>query len=212
MHGVRHFLGQFGRRLVVAGLLAAPAMSGSAAEEVPGLPVPGSAWIVDPARSEIAVRFAVNGSPLGGRFTEFSGAGRFVTGDPSRAELRLAIAAASLDLGIGIFSRYAAEAEEWFDAQTYPEVVFDLERLEPGDAGSRYLAIGGLTIKGQTLPAQGRVTLAVENGTARATGELTVDRAAYDLGLGPSAAIAEVSEVVAVRFALEARPKVTDTQ
>ncbi len=159
-------------------------------------------WVVAPERSEIAVAFTLNGKEARGVFQSFSGSGRFAPDAPERAELEIRIDAASIDLGIALFSAYAG-SEEWFFVEAHPEVVFRLDRLEPD--GDGYRAIGALTIRGVTLPARGRLGLEVAGDEARARGALAVDREAYNLGLGPSSVLAEISEYVDVRFDLAAR-------
>ncbi len=197
-------MGRGGAVARAGGLVAASALWAAALLAAPAGAREGAVWVVAPERSEIAFEFELNGKAAEGAFTRFAGEGRFDPEAPEQARLDLRIRAESIDLGLALFTAYAG-SEEWFDSDDHPELRFRLDRLAPEGRGV-WRAVGALTVKGRTRPAEGLLELDFAGGRARAWGRLEVDRAAYDLGLGPSAGVAEVSRKVAVRFDLAAYP------
>jgi polyisoprenoid-binding protein YceI len=63
-----------------------------------------------------------------------------------------------------------------------------------------------LTIRGKTRPIVSTITLAIDDGTAHATGSLDLDRTDYWLGVGPTALFVRIGRQVSVRFDLTAHP------
>ena len=183
--------------LASAAALALALPAASAAE-------PGPRWEVVPDASLVAFDFVLDGRARSGAFARVTGEGRFDPDAPEEADLTIRIEASSIDLGNGLFSAFAQSAE-WFDAKAHPEVVFRLASLEP-IGGGRFAALGDLSIKGRTRPAEGELALEIGAARARATGRLNVDRVDYLLGVGPSALVVDIDREVSVSFDLAARP------
>ncbi len=175
---------------------------------VAGLGLPAAAdaleWAVDPAASSIAFEYERAGQPAPGLFHRFQGSGSFEPANPAAARLTLTIDSASIDLNDGLASAFATSAE-WFDSKEHPDIVYQLARLEPL-GGTRYRTEGFLTIRGKKRPIASEIDLDVVQGTATARGTLEIDRKAYLLGAGPSAAFVEIGPQVEVSFDLRAHP------
>jgi len=167
-----------------------------------------SAWVVAPAESRILFQYERSGNAAEGTFDRFSGEGSFDHKAPDEARLELRIESDSIALGDPLYDAFATSAE-WFDSAHHPQIVFRLMQLNPEAAG-RYQAEGEVTIRGRTRTISAPVTLEIgrEAGveTARAKGNLRVDRKDYLLGVGPLSLLADVGREVVVRFELIAHP------
>lgn len=169
---------------------------------------PAAAVAVDyqvvPELSEVQFIYTENGVEKTGTFRSFAGGGTLDPAALDRARLDIAVESDSISLGNTLVDSFAQSAE-WFAADRYPEVRFRLGELR-SMGEHRYLARGTLSIRGRENAVAAPVQLEFGDGEVRATGDLTVDRRNYGLGLGPSAAFVEIGPVVTVRFALTARP------
>ena len=92
---------------------------------------------------------------------------------------------------------------EWFDAIQYPTAHFVTTRFEKGE-GDKYVAVGDLTIRGQTMPLIIPFTLDIENATAHMKGEVTLDRTNFGIGQGQWADESAVGHDVKVLIDLKA--------
>jgi len=79
-------------------------------------------------------------------------------------------------------------------------------RLAPLDP-PLYRATGDVTIRGETRALTTPVRLAFEEGRARASGRLEIDRTDFGLGVGPVSALVTVGERVTVAFDLVAEAR-----
>ena len=182
------------RRTVLAGLAAWPA-SGRAAT--------GPRWSVALASSTIGFVYRLDGAEARGRFTTFSGAGRFDPGAPEAARFTLSVDSASIDLGNALVSAYATSSE-WFDARHHPHVRYRLTGLAPL-GGAQYKATGEIALKGRRALTETVMTLQIGAREARAAGTLAVSREAFALGTEISDLFVAIGDRVEVRFALVAR-------
>ena len=161
-------------------------------------------WIVDPQASNVVFEYQKDGAPTEGVFRAFVGAGEFNEASPENARFELRIRSNSIDLYDALASAFATSAE-WFDSRNHPDIIYVLEDLEP--LGNwRYTAKGRITIRGEERPLTSELALAIGDGKAEAAGTLTIKRADFLLGVGPSAAFVEIGPDVLVRFSLTARP------
>ncbi|MEM6906050.1 MAG: YceI family protein [Pseudomonadota bacterium] len=161
-------------------------------------------WRVDPARSEILFTYQRAGQDDQGKFHRFSGEGTFDPGAPESSVLELRIDSGSIDLNDRLASAFATSAE-WFDSKNHPNVVYRLTGLTQ-TGPEAYTAAGDLTIRGETKPIEVPLALRFTGGVAEADGTLTIDRRAYLLGVGPSAAFVTIGPQVIVEFRLTATP------
>ena len=161
-------------------------------------------YVVVPERSSVTFSYTDGGEARSGTFEDFTGSGTFDVEAPGEARLEFAVAPRSIELGNGLFEEYA-QSSEWFDSVRSPEITFRLTHLEP-ISGERYMAEGVLGIKGRERPISAPVRLGIGEAEAEAEGDLRIDRKAFNLGLGPSAAFADIGREVSVGFRLVARP------
>ncbi len=161
-------------------------------------------WAVAPEQSRIAFEYTADGKAVEGRFTEFSGRGVLDPAAPGDAMLELRIETGSIELPDAKATAFATSAE-WFDSATYPEIVYRLIELAHLE-GERYRAEGDLTIRGKTRPVTTTITLGIGKETARAAGDLTINRKDYGLGVGPLSLFVDIGPMVTVRFELTAHP------
>ncbi|MEM1298260.1 MAG: YceI family protein [Pseudomonadota bacterium] len=164
----------------------------------------GTEWQVDPTQSEVGFEYLKDGAPTKGEFRDFAGGGTFDAAAPQNARFELRIRSKSIDLYDGLASAFATSAE-WFDSKNHPEVIYVLQALEPLD-GDRYTATGQITIRGEKKPLISEIALKIGADSANASGTLTITRADFLLGIGPSAAFVEIGPDVLVTFALTAKP------
>lgn len=183
-------------RVAFAGILFSVALACTAQAE--------TGWQVDTTRSEVGFEYLKDGEPAKGEFSDFAGAGSFEAAAPENARFELRIRTRSIDLYDTLASAFATSAE-WFDSKNHPEVIYVLQALEPL-GGDRFNATGMITIRGEQKPLTSEIALTIDASSANASGTLTITRADFLLGVGPSAAFVEIGPDVLVTFALTAQP------
>lgn len=182
-------------RLAAATLLALAALPGAALAKQ---------WVVDPTRSEILFNYMRANQPDQGRFHRFSGEGFLNLDDLDQTRLEIRIESRSIDLNDDLASAFATSAE-WFDSKNHPNVTYRLTGIRR-TGPEAFEATGDLTIRGATEQITSPIRLTFEEGAAMARGVLTIDRSAFLLGVGPSAAFVTIGPEVTVDFRLQAAP------
>lgn len=165
--------------------------------------VNAATWVVEPQGSSVAFDYMRNGNPATGTFATFKGTGEFNPDRPEDASITIRIDTRSIDLMDTMATAFATSAE-WFDSKNHPFVIYELTELKPRPDGM-YAAKGLLTLRGKTMPVSSVLDLDLDNGAAKATGTLRLNRVDYLLGVGPSAAFVEIGREVSVRFNLTGR-------
>ncbi|MBE3636943.1 cytochrome b/b6 domain-containing protein [Mangrovicoccus algicola] len=183
-------VGLNGARPVPGGSPAAPALEQAASD-----------WTVEDGSLEITVHQF--GSDVTGRFADWTAVISFdpEAGPGPAGDAVIRISVPSLTLGT---VTEQARGAEFFDASGFPEAVFEagLERLEDGS----YLARGTLELKGRQVPVELPFTLAMQDGAARATGSVTLDRRDFGIGTANHPDEGSLGFAVRVDIALTARP------
>jgi len=160
-----------------------------------------STWAVDREAStaEFSVRF----------LTVTKTAGVFDGEDLSAASVEAFIEVPSVDTGNETRDEHLQEREDFFEAETFPEIRFRGTRVEPMGHG-RLKIFGDLTIRDVTnavvLDARYGGTTTDGAGTRRATfdAETEVSRRDFGLDWGGTAGRAVIGEAVSVKIHLEA--------
>ncbi|WP_029372645.1 YceI family protein [Mycobacterium sp. UM_WWY] len=135
-------------------------------------------WTLVADRSSVTFRnkTAWGLATVTGRFSEFSGdglVGETVTG-------RLVVRAASLHTGITKRDNHLRSAD-FFDVDTYPDIVVEVTGFESADAG-RALLRATLTVRGTSQPIELPVSVQVlDDGTVRVSGGCTVNRSEFEV-------------------------------
>jgi len=181
--------------LLLAGLLA-PAVFGAT-------PVRAAEWTVQPDKSEIAFSGSAAGQTIEGVFEKFSGSVIFDPAAPEKTEATIIIQLNSLKTGNSDVDG-TLPGSGWFNTSEHPEAVFTADSAGRRDGENAYLLNGTLELKGNSGEVAVPFTIDISDGTAQASGEVTINRLQY--GVGPDGPISgiTVSEDVTVRFALTA--------
>lgn len=171
----------------------------------PGRAAPAAApvWTVDPAASRLVYVGTQGGTPFEGRFERFAASIRFDPGDPATQRIDIVIDMASANSGSRDRDQTVKDGD-WFAVAQHPQGRFTVTRVV-AEAAGRYRAEADLTIRDVTRAVVLPFTLSVEDGVARAAGEVTIDRVDYGVGRGPWAAGDMVGRAVTIRFDLTAR-------
>ncbi len=138
--------------LAIASGLIAPAMA-----QAPAAASTPEVYTIDVAHS--GVRFEVRHlfSPTPGRFKDFQGTLHYDPQNPAQSRISLTIQTASIDTDNEKRDGHLRTAD-FLDAEKYPTIVFESDRMEPGEKEGLFHVHGNLTIRGVTRP----VTMDVE--------------------------------------------------
>lgn len=169
---------------------------------VPGALAQTGGWRVDAAASEIAFSGTHAGAEFSGRFGEWSAEIAFDPENLAAAKARVVIDSASARTGDRFQETTLAQAE-WFDARKHPEIVFETQRIDR-ITPTRFLAQGALTVKGKAVPLALPFNLTLEGGRAQMQAELTLSRAALNLGMESDPGGEWVSAQIPVRIRVSA--------
>ena len=185
-------------RRMLAILLIVSAFGMATASAAPSEELPP--WSADPERSRIAFTFTQLGSPIEGVFGDYDVEIRFNPDGPA-GEVRVVIETASIDTGDDDRD-VQARSSDFFSVEAFPEAVFDATDIRRD--GDGYLAVGTLTLKGQTKPLTLPFTLTVDGDTAHAQGSLVVNRQDFAIGTGEWATNAAVGDEVRIAISVTA--------
>jgi polyisoprenoid-binding protein YceI len=116
-------------------------------------------WVLDPTHSEIGFKVKhLMISSVTGTFTRFEGTVETAGDDFTTARIRFSAAVDSVSTNNEQRDAHLKNTD-FFDAETYPQIVFESTRFSRVD-GDNYKLEGDLSIRGNTKP----VTLRVEAG------------------------------------------------
>lgn len=137
------------------------------------------------------------GATVQGRLPAFTADIRF---DPDRRAGTAGHVRVTIDMAQASVGSVTAQAQgaEFFDVAHHPVAVFDAAIRADGAA---WLAEGGLTLRGVTLPVTLPFDLVLEGGVAAMQGGVTLDRRAFGMGNDDEASL---GFAVVVRVALTA--------
>lgn len=181
-------------------IVAAPAQTEATTDD--GDAVPASTpvenqWVVETGNLGITVTQL--GSEVKGSFANWDAEITYAetaNADGAYGSVRVTVDISSLTLG-SVTSQ--AMGADFFDAANHPKAVFDA-RIVDGESG--LVAVGTLTIKGESVPVELPFDLTITDGTANAQGQMVVDR--RDFGIG-AADEGNVGASVVIGFDLTAK-------
>lgn len=135
-------------------------------------------WIVDSGRLGLTIQQM--GSDITGSFASWAADIQFDDPETPGPAGQVAVEIDIKSLSLGTVTDQAMGAD-YFDSSTYPTARFEakLEKLETG-----YQAVGQLTIRDKSLPLTLPFTLALKEDHAEMSGQVTVNRLDFDIGLG----------------------------
>ena len=181
--------------IVVASVIAAVFNSASPAQA-------DAKWRVEPGPSSISFRYSVDGEEQHGKFVAFSGEGSFAAQQPQDAQLSLNIDVDSIDLDDALRTELV-KTDAWFGARQHPNATFQLTNLT-AVSDARFEAIGILTIKEIEQSIEMPISLQIENGRARAVGEVVFARSDFEIGDRLGAMFFDIGDDIAVVFDISA--------
>jgi len=146
---------------------------------VTGLFVAGN-WNVDSANAKI--NFSVKG-PFGtvhGSFTGLKANIHFDEKDLGGSSVSASVDAKTVSTGIGLRNHDLRNKEEWLNTDKYPRISFESKKIEKEANG--YKAVGMLTLKGATKPAEIHFTFTAKGDGGLFKGNFTIKREEYNVG------------------------------
>ncbi len=172
------------------------ASADDAAAEADG---PPPAWAIQPGGS---LRFTADngGSSINGTFRRWDGSITMNPDDPAGSRIAIEIDLASASLGDATQDQMLA-GSDFFAVAANPVATFRSSDVEKTGASS-YRARGTLSIKGASRPQSISFTLSGSGNRRSVRGSATVDRNAFGVGTGETAA--GIAPNVRVEFAFDA--------
>jgi polyisoprenoid-binding protein YceI len=168
------------------------------------LAVYAAEWKTDPAGSKLEFIPTYEGEKAPGVFKEFD---TQLTLDPKKTtgnKLDVVVKTASADMNNSDMNE-AIRDPEWFDAKKFPQAEFHATDIKPGTTPGSYVARGKLTIKGTQKDVSVPFKLTESGATGAMEGELTLDRAQFNVGTGDWANGDTIGLNVTVKFKVNLR-------
>jgi polyisoprenoid-binding protein YceI len=160
-------------------------------------------WRMDPAGSKVEYLATVQKNRASGTFREFDMRAHFDANRLADSQVEVTVVTASADM-IDPDVNKTIRGPDWFDSARFPRAVLrtsDVRRAEDG----RYVARGTLTVKGIEQQVEVPFVWTGDADTATITGELTIKRAAFHIGLGEWASTDVIGPDVTVKFSVRLR-------
>ncbi|HEX7253128.1 MAG TPA: YceI family protein [Thermoanaerobaculia bacterium] len=176
-------------------------------------PTPAAAaarYSIDAAHSTIAWELPATLHTVHGQVPDFSGSVELESGSKGERAARGRVTIRAGTMRTGNESRDKSMREKVLEVDPFPEIVFDLDRVETdwsrlsGDRPFEARVAGRLTVHGKTLPLEVPVTVEPSSEAVTVAGSFPV-RWKSDYGLyDPSFAFVTVGEPMKVTFRLRA--------
>ncbi len=161
---------------------------------------PPPVWTIQPG-GRLGFTVTNGNDSYRGSFSDWSGQIRFDPENPDSADLRISVDLASASVGDATMDA-TLQGAEFFASAANPTATWrstSVRRTGP----NRYSASGTLSLKGATRPQSLSFTLSGEGLRRQVEGSATIDRTAFGVGTGDTAAGLE--SAVSLQFAFEAR-------
>jgi len=148
--------------------------------------------------SEVSLVATIMGEATPISFTESNVTSSLDESNPSDSTLQASVNTASV-VSDNMQVVGSLPLPEWFDSQQYPTATFEASRIELISPGE-FDITGELTIKDISLVQNFTMRIDNTDGGTTASGEFTVKRLDYNLGLESQPGTISVSDAVLVRF------------
>lgn len=155
-------------------------------------------WQLDPAASRLEFQAAYEGTPAPGAFRRFDVRLAFDPARPVDGKLQVRVPLASFDMGSAEINE-AVRAPEWLDLAQFMQAEFTSNDIRAAGEG-RYVARGVLRLKGVERELAVPFRWQPEGAGARMSGNVTLDRRAFNVGTGEWAAGDTIGREVRLRF------------
>lgn len=139
-----------------------------------------NSWNVDSANAKVT--FSVKG-PFGtvhGSFAGLKATIKFDEKDLPGSSVSASIEASTVNTGIGLRNHDLRTEELWLNTDKFPQITFHSNKIEKTANG--YKAIGELTLKGTTKPAEVPFTFTGKENTGLFKGQFQINREDYKVG------------------------------
>jgi polyisoprenoid-binding protein YceI len=146
-------------------------------------------WTVDTANAKVL--FSVKG-PFGtvnGSFTGLQASIHFDPNDLAGSTIQASIDAKTVNSGVGMRNKHLRSEEQYLNTDKFPRITFKSSKIEKSASG--YKAIGDLTLKGITKPAEIAFTFTPNANAGVFKGEFSIKRGDFNLGK-PGGSIGEI--------------------
>ena len=138
-------------------------------------------WRSVPADSRLRFTATYEGEALPGQFRRFDVRLRLVPERPDDGSLEVRVDLTSVEMGTEDLNE-GVRRREWLDVARHQQAAFRSDRIRALGDG-RFVADGALALKGRERPLRVPFHWYPDGGTARLTGQLTLERTDY--GVGP---------------------------
>jgi len=171
----------------------------AAVEEEAVEPGPPPVWTIQPGGN---LGFSVSnaGQTVRGSFSDWSGSIRFDPENPESADISISVSLTSASVGDATMDGMLSGAD-FFATAANPTATWRSSSVRRTGAG-RYSADGTLSLKGASRRVPLTFTLSGEGLRRRVEGSATIERGAFGVGTGESAA--NVGQSVSVNFSFDA--------
>ena len=176
-------------------------------------------WSVDEAHTEVNFSVSHFFTPVNGKFDDFEIELNYDADNPAKSTVSVKIPVASINTGNERRDNHL-RSDDWFSADAHPYITFESKSVRK--AGSdRLIAKGLLTIKGKAqpveleiallgtrqIPEQMQQMLQGARQVASFEADTSVDRAAFEVGVGTWATDMVVGKEINIKILLEAHQK-----
>ncbi len=162
-------------------------------------------WVLVPQTGKIVFTGTQAGAPVHGTFSEYAGRVCIHAGDPAASRIRVSVRTASVDTQLPELDK-ALRGPDFFNSARWPQAVFDSESVKPLGPG-RYQVTGKLTLRDVTREISVPIRLTpAGGGDARLSGQWSLQRLDYHIGLGQWADTEWVGNRVEILFSVALKP------
>jgi polyisoprenoid-binding protein YceI len=150
-------------------------------------------WKADTANAK--VNFTLHG-PFGtvhGSFTGLEANINFNEKDLSASSIAASIDAKTVSTGVSLRNSDLRNKEEWLNTDKFPRISFKSTKIEKAESG--FKAVGNLTIKGITKPAEIPFTFTKKESTGVFNGQFTIKREDFKVGK-PGGSVGSIITIV----------------
>ncbi len=151
----------------------------------------------------LAFSVANGGTPVEGRFKDWSGAIEMDPDQPETADIRITVKLASASVGDATRDAMLQGAE-FFASASDPTATWRSTKVTQTGPG-RYRASGTLTMRGKSRPQAIAFTLTGKNLERHVVGSASIDRTAFGIGSGEAGE--SLGKTVALSFSFDAKRK-----
>lgn len=160
-------------------------------------------WTIEKDKSTLSFIASQTGSEVPGTFGNFDGHISFDPAAPEKAVVEIEIDIASINTGDGQRDD-TIKSSDLFDSATFPKAAFKASNFQT-QQGSSYQVDASLTMRDVTRKVSLPVSIEISGNSAKAQGELTVQRLDYGIGQGMFATDAMVANPVTIKFDIQAQ-------